>query len=182
MDFINFNEHIVLIKTNEYRGSEKKRTVVLDDGNQYMLKFPDPIREKTHELSYINNAISEYIGCKIYKMAGFEVQNTILGVFLDEKTGKEKISCACQDLRSQGEILIEAANRELEFLEEKKDLTFDSVKEIFNSFSNFNTDAGFQEYCDRFVVDAFIGNPDRHNGNWGFIEKGETDRLAPVYD
>ena len=34
-----------------------------------------------------------------------------------------------------------------------------------------------------FVLDAFIGNPDRNNGNWGIIlHSDKTFSLAPVYD
>lgn len=35
-----------------------------------------------------------------------------------------------------------------------------------------------------FIVDAFIGNWDRHNGNWGFLYNTRTDemKLAPVFD
>ena len=35
-----------------------------------------------------------------------------------------------------------------------------------------------------FIVDALIGNWDRHNGNWGFLYDARTDQmtLAPVYD
>ena len=35
-----------------------------------------------------------------------------------------------------------------------------------------------------FIVDAFIGNWDRHNGNWGFLydTKYDTIELAPVFD
>lgn len=35
-----------------------------------------------------------------------------------------------------------------------------------------------------FIVDALIGNWDRHNGNWGFLYNANTDEvsLAPVFD
>ena len=35
-----------------------------------------------------------------------------------------------------------------------------------------------------FVIDAFIGNWDRHNGNWGFLYNQETDQMeiAPIFD
>ena len=35
-----------------------------------------------------------------------------------------------------------------------------------------------------FIVDALIGNWDRHNGNWGFLYNNLTDELtlAPVFD
>ena len=35
-----------------------------------------------------------------------------------------------------------------------------------------------------FVVDALIGNTDRHNGNWGFLVNKKTKKVtfAPIYD
>lgn len=39
-------------------------------------------------------------------------------------------------------------------------------------------------FWDMFIVDALIGNWDRHNGNWGFLYNIVTDEisLAPIYD
>ena len=39
-------------------------------------------------------------------------------------------------------------------------------------------------FWDMFIADSFIGNWDRHNGNWVFLYNTETDemKLAPVYD
>ena len=41
-----------------------------------------------------------------------------------------------------------------------------------------------QHFWDMFIVDALIGNWDRHNGNWGFLYNTMTDEIhvAPVYD
>ena len=35
-----------------------------------------------------------------------------------------------------------------------------------------------------FIVDVFIGNFDRHNGNWGFLvnEQTNTAKIAPIFD
>lgn len=35
-----------------------------------------------------------------------------------------------------------------------------------------------------FIVDAFLGNFDRHNGNWGFLVDNNTQEIiiAPIYD
>jgi hypothetical protein len=63
---------------NKFLGSEKKITMIYN-GEVYMLKFPDPIREKNNDLSYINNQFSEHIGCCIFKDCGFSVQETVLG-------------------------------------------------------------------------------------------------------
>lgn len=181
LKFINFNEHIVKQKLNIYRGSEKKRTVILDDKCQYLLKFPDPTREKHREVSYINNSISEYIGCSVFALSGFEVQDTILGVYTDEN-GKEKIACACKDVRENGEVLYEADLLVLEFLDQNQKLTLELVEEIVSNIDGLDKEKTIKEYYDRFIIDFLIGNTDRHTGNWGIIENNNTRRIAPVYD
>lgn len=90
-NFCHFNEHIIEEELNDFGGSEKKKTLIMDDGLRYMLKFPDPTREEKLklQLSYINNALSEYIGCHVYESVGIPVQKTYLGTYTTEK-GKEK--------------------------------------------------------------------------------------------
>ena len=41
-----------------------------------------------------------------------------------------------------------------------------------------------EHFWNMFVIDAFIGNWDRHNGNWGFLYNQGTDHIeiAPIYD
>ena len=62
---------------NNFKGSEKKKTLIYNS-TKYLVKFPDPIREKNKNISYINNAFSEYIGSNVFKITGFKTQNTIL--------------------------------------------------------------------------------------------------------
>ena len=47
-----------------------------------------------------------------------------------------------------------------------------------------NSDILREFFWNTFIVDAFIGNWDRHNGNWGFLynELDDTNTLAPIYD
>lgn len=33
-----------------------------------------------------------------------------------------------------------------------------------------------------YIVDAFLGNFDRHGSNWGFLKKDNKYKLAPVFD
>ena len=124
---MNFNQIIQEEQINEYLGSEKKKTVIIG-GEQYLLKLPDPVRIQHRSLSYINNAISEYLGCKIFALANIPVQEVILGEYTNER-GKQKIVCACKDLRLPNEELItmEAiANSFFEDSPEKnKKMTFD---------------------------------------------------------
>ena len=41
-----------------------------------------------------------------------------------------------------------------------------------------------EKFWDMFIIDALIGNTDRHNGNWGFLVDNQTKEVefAPIYD
>ena len=77
IDFSNCREIV-----STYGGSEKKKKIIYED-EAYLLKFPDPIREKDSSLSYMNNQFSEYIGCHIIESLGIPVQETIMGTYKD---------------------------------------------------------------------------------------------------
>lgn len=99
IDFTNCIEEL-----NNYKGSEKKKTIRYDD-KKYLVKFPDPVREKNKNISYINNTFSEYVGINIFRIARFEMQNTILGTYTYNE--KEKIVCACEDFTYGNHVLYE---------------------------------------------------------------------------
>jgi len=54
---------------NKFRGSEVK-TTILYENEVYMIKYPDPIRDKRNVLSYMNNQFSEHIGSRIFEACG----------------------------------------------------------------------------------------------------------------
>ena len=112
IDFTNAIEEF-----NNYKGSEKKKTLIYDN-KKYLVKFPDPIREKNKNISYINNAFSEYVGSNVFRMAGFKVQNTILGKYL--YNGKEKIK----------EDILNRENTEFLIVTDKEDLFEQEPPEI----------------------------------------------------
>ena len=45
-----------------------------------------------------------------------------------------------------------------------------------------NVEETVDRFWDMFIVDALIGNFDRHGGNWGFLKSNNEYRIAPVYD
>ena len=167
---------------NKYTGSEKKKTIIYHN-KKYLVKFPDPVREKNKNISYINNAYSEYVGSNVFKLCGFNVQNTILGIYYYNH--KKKIVCACEDFTDADSELYEFENLALSINPDKKIGTeLKDVLEVLNSMKNFiNTNAS-QQFFDMFVIDALIGNTDRHNSNWGFLyhKKDNTIDFAPIYD
>lgn len=168
---------------NNYRGSEKKKTLIYNN-KKYLVKFPDPIREKNKNISYINNAFSEYIGSNIFKIVGFEVQNTILGIY--NYNGKEKIVCACEDFTDENHILYEFENIALSVNPDKKiETELEDIIEVINVITKTMKVKELKEkFWDMFIIDSLIGNKDRHNGNWGILLNRITNisEFAPIYD
>ncbi|MCL2047029.1 MAG: HipA domain-containing protein [Oscillospiraceae bacterium] len=169
-------------KLNKFFGSEVKTTVVYDN-EIYMIKYPDPIREKKNLLSYMNNQYSEHIGSCIFGACGFHVQETLLGYFTDSK-GQRKIVVGCKDFTQNGSTLHEFSKlcNQIQ-VDGKSGTTIESVYEVVKESQLItNKDEVIETFWDMFVVDALIGNPDRHFDNWGFLETNGNITFAPIYD
>ena len=171
---------------NNYKGSEKKKTLIYD-GKKYLVKFPDPVREKNKNISYINNAFSEYIGSNVFKICGFKTQNTLLGTYT--YNGKEKIVCACEDFTDENHVLYEFENLALSANPDKKiETELSDIMEVIDSLEKISKlsikDDVKKKFWDMFVVDSIIGNTDRHNGNWGILVDTQNNcaNFAPIYD
>lgn len=173
---------------NSYKGSEKKKTLIYNN-MRYLVKFPDPIREKNKNISYINNAFSEYIGSNIFKIVGFETQNTILGTYV--YNGREKIVCGCEDFTDGNHMLYEFENLVLSANPDKKiGMELSDIIEVIEEIqhmSKFNIileDNIKEKFWEMFIIDSLIGNTDRHNGNWGILvnSKSGRARFSPIYD
>ena len=150
---------------------------------KYLVKFPDPIREKNKNISYINNAFSEYVGSNIFKICGFETQNTILGKYKYKE--KEKIVCACEDFTDDEHILYEFENLALSTNPDKKiETELSDIMEVIEENKMINTIETKEKFWEMFVIDSLIGNTDRHNGNWGFLLNKKTGKVSfsPIYD
>ena len=177
IDFTNAIEEF-----NNYKGSEKKKTLIYN-GKKYLVKFPDPIREKNKNISYINNAFSEYIGSNIFKICGFETQNVILGKY--NYRGREKIVCACEDFTDNENILYEFENLVLSTnLDKKIETELNDIMEVIDENKMINTKETKIKFWNMFIIDSLIGNTDRHNGNWGFLLNTKTKQIifSPIYD
>ena len=177
IDFTNAIEEF-----NNYKGSEKKKTLIYNN-KKYLVKFPDPVREKNKNISYINNAFSEYIGSNVFKMIGFKTQNTLLGKY--EYNGKEKIVCACEDFTDNENVLYEFENLALSSNPDKKiETELNDIMEVIEENKMIDTEETKRKFWDMFVIDSLIGNTDRHNGNWGFLLNRITGKVefSPIYD
>ncbi len=181
--------HIVdftnLPKRNKmYAGANGSKISVIYEGEQYMLKFP-PLPTKNKEMSYSNSCFSEYLGCQIFKSIGVPVQETLLGTYTVK--GKEKIVVACKDFTKPGITIQDFASLKNQIIDSERNGYGTELNDILHTFDEqtaVDKVAVTERFWDMFIVDAFIGNWDRHNGNWGFLYDAVTDKmeLAPVYD
>ena len=152
-----------------------------------MVKFPDPVREKNKNISYINNAFSEYVGSNVFRICGFRAQNTLLGTYT--YNGKEKIVCACEDFTDENHVLYEFENLALSANPDKKiETELSDIMEVIDSLEKISKlsikDDIKKKFWDMFVVDSIIGNTYRHNGNWGILVDTQNNcaNFAPIYD
>lgn len=184
MNAVDFTNSIE--KVCEYGGSEKKKKIIYN-GEVYLLKFPDPIREKNMPLSYINNVFSEYIGCKIFENVNIPVQKVILGIYNEKQENevKQKVVVACKDFTNEKQKLIEFSSLANSITDVDKKFTT-KIEDIYEVFNNLNYDFDkklmIENFWNMFVVDTLIGNTDRHLSNFGVIDDGEALKFAPVYD
>ena len=177
INFSNFIEEL-----NKFKGSEKKKTLIYNN-NKYLVKFPEPIREKNKGLLYKNNVFSEYIGSNIFKIVGFKTQNTILGLY--RYNGKEKVVCACEDFTDNENILYEFENLALSTNQDKKiETELNDIMEVIEENKMIDVEDTKNKFWNMFIIDSIIGNTDRHNGNWGFLLNKETGNIefSPIYD
>lgn len=177
IDFTNAIEEF-----NNYKGSEKKKTLIYNN-RKYLVKFPDPIREKNKNISYINNAFSEYVGSNIFEICGIKTQKTLLGTYKYRE--KEKVVCACEDFTDEENLLYEFENLALSTNPDKRiETEIKDIMEVIEENKMISTEKTKKEFWKMFIIDSLIGNTDRHNGNWGFILNKKTGKIdfAPIYD
>lgn len=162
-----------------YGGNGSKMGIIYEN-ETWMLKLPPKVKNKDNDLTYSNGSVSEYVACHIYQSLGIKTQETLLGYY------NEKIAVICKDFTSDKIKL--------------KDFASLKNTSIESSNSGYETELGdclltirTQKIMDperledffwqMFIIDALLGNFDRHNGNWGFLVKEPYwIDTAPIYD
>ena len=167
-----------------YGGANGNKISILHSEKLHMLKFPTTPSVDT-KLSYVHNCYSEYIGCHIYDMLGMKVQKTTLGVYMNKN--KLKLVVACEDFVEEGMLLQDFASLKNSTIDSKYQgfgTSLEEIMEVMEKQKVLDKEELKEFFWDMFIVDAFIGNWDRHNGNWGFLYNTITDdvKLAPIYD
>ena len=177
------------LRKKTYGGANGEKLSIEYDNAVYMLKFSG-IAHINKGIHYTNSCVSEYLGCHIFNLLGIPAQKTILGKY--EMNGEPKTVVACKDITflSDNENcsiqdFISTKNAVIDSSRSGRGTELSSVLEAIEKQSFMESSIMLKRFWDMFVVDAFIGNWDRHNGNWGILYQQSTDQIlgmAPVFD
>ena len=171
-------------KKKAYGGANGSKLSVVYKNELYMLKLPIHALRNPN-LSYTNSCTSEFLGCHIFNMLGVKAQETILGTF--NYHGKTRIVVACKDFTSPGNVILDFASIKNQIIDSASNGYGTELRDILDTIEKqtvVDSKELSEHFWNMFVIDAFIGNWDRHNGNWGFLYNQETDHMeiAPIYD
>ena len=147
-----------------YAGANGNKIAVMYQDALYMLKFPGAAR-LNQDMSYANGCISEYLGSHIFALAGIPAQETLLGTY--RINGKEKIVVACKDFTGTGLVLQDFTSLKNAVLSSESNGTGTELSDILDAIEHqmiIDAEVLTQHFWNMFIVDALIGNWDRHNG------------------
>ena len=163
-----------------YDGLNGKKKAIYYNDELYMLKFPK--ESHINDDNYASSTINEHISSNIFKILGFETQDTLLGTY------KNKIVVACKDFEHFENQLFSFGKIQNSVLDTSNSSSFydTDLNETLNVIENqraINSNRLKEHFWKMFVADTLIANFDRHNGNWGFLtyKNGIID-IAPIFD
>lgn len=167
-----------------YGGANGSKLSIIYNNELYMLKLPTHTL-KNPNLSYTNSCTSEYLGCHIFNMLGVKAQETLLGTY--EYHGKVRTVVACKDFAAPGVVIMDFASVKNQIIDSASNGYGTELSDILDTIEKqtaVDPKELKEHFWNMFVIDAFIGNWDRHNGNWGFLYNQETDHMeiAPIFD
>ena len=180
-------------RNGTYGGNSGDKEGVLIENEPWIIKYPKKGSRLTNvsDLLYSTTPVSEYIGSHVYEILGYPVHKTLLGI------RNNHVVVACKDLCKNDTRLIEfrqLKNTYNKVLNEKLDLSmsptgsehFVLLNEVLIHLEynpSINNIPGIKErFWDCVVIDGFINNNDRNNGNWGILRNKSGDVLSPIYD
>ena len=167
-----------------YNGANGKKIAVAFEGAVWMLKFPPSAADKPNDLSYSNSCFSEHLGSSVFRLLDIPAQETRLGTHVN---GRRKVVCACLDFTRPGLRFYDFCSIKNTVIDSDTGghgTELDDVLTTIDRQQFVDPIVVRRRFWDMFVVDALLGNFDRHNGNWGFLvdeRTGQSD-LAPVFD
>lgn len=177
-----------------YGGHGGSKRGIIINNFRWFLKYPKSTKSMdVLGLSYSTTPLSEYLGSHIYETIGIETHETKLGI------ANGKIVVACKDFLDSNEMIID-----YNMIKNEYDEGVEKAIENLSTGSNIDSNHDLEElllimeknpyfksipelkerFWNMFLIDAFISNNDRNEGNWGLVLNKDTNelRLSPVFD
>lgn len=182
------------IKNGLYGGAAGSKDGIVIGRENWMVKYPKTTKSMDGvDISYTNSPVCEYLGSHVYQILGYEAHDTILGI----RHGK--LVVACKDFTDERTMLAEfrtIKNHANNVLSEKLGVDMESTDDahrvnfehLMIHIHNNPILTAIPNIEDRFfeqaVIDIYINNSDRNNGNWGILRHSNSilDTIAPIYD
>lgn len=157
-----------------YTGAERKKGIRFK-GEDYIVKF-----RKNSSAGPTFNHVSEYLGCHIFEMAGILTQETWLGIYRGEEV------VVMKDFTSATGIFVpfnDVGDSSLDMDRERSQYSYTDIMRMLEANRKLtHVEETIDAFWDMFIMDAFLGNFDRHGSNWGFLKNQDRYRMAPVFD
>ncbi|MBQ9042780.1 MAG: HipA domain-containing protein [Eggerthellaceae bacterium] len=169
MDYSNYP------RTDVYYGGTERKVGILIAGREHIVKF-----RKRDEFRIRNNHISEYLGSRVFNMLGMQAQETFLGTFQEEQV------VVCRSFLEPSDQFVpfnEVGESTLEQDKEQYQYDYQDIMRMLRDNSKLtDVQETIASFWDMYMIDALLGNFDRHGANWGFVKRNNTYELAPVFD
>lgn len=161
--------------SGRYYGGTERKIGILIEGTPYMIKF-----QKASAFGLRNNHLSEHIGSLLFNMLGLPAQETLLGTY----NGQPVV--ACRDFIGGNEQFVpfnDVGESSLDRDKETYQYDYEDIMQMLRDNSKLTcVQETMSAFWEMYIIDALVGNFDRHGANWGFIKKNNAYRLAPIFD
>lgn len=159
--------------SKEYDGNTDKCGVTIN-GVDYIAKYPK--REGDSSI------FSEHVASKFIRNLGYEAHETKL-----IKTTKGLV-VLLKDFAVNGAKLRPFKDTEESSADtdiNNKNYTYDDIKYMISKHTKIPESLkkeSIKRFWEMYLLDAILGNRDRHHGNWGYLAIGKAYTMAPIFD
>ncbi len=143
-----------------YGGSERKIGLLID-GERFIVKF-----QKDSPTGMRFNHVSEYLGSHIFSLLGMETQITYLGTYKGEEV------VVMKDFLTDDALFVpfnEIGESSLDINKESVQYSYTDIMKMLRANKKLTeVDKTILTFWNMYIIDALLGNFDRHGMNWGY--------------
>lgn len=172
--------------TGENRGTRPKAWLGGSDGASWLRKTPRPARDGVSKPRDAELAI-EAFALRLARASGLDAPESAVTTWVEEPA-EERRGVVVRNFLGVSEELSAGSQLLSRFFPEEYDPTrhelhtLERVRSVLETLEPESRTL-VAAFANLLAFDAWVGNGDRHQGNWGIIRApGQPVRLAPLYD